>query len=528
MSENSNNDDTDCTLAIMRRLTRPLIHAPSIDELSDVLLEPWPIRVAVSPTDYTTLNHWKQQEHTELFRQMLLWPPGEDQGEGGNDNVYDNNNNDNQNSNRPTAHLHPFFSFGDPTQPFFFEPAQDIGNCLRNLLLHQLASHQAIGHDVTLSAHGVDLFLGTGENFHKDEVSQLTISPHHYLLRCHHDRTAQELQFGYHYHTKEFASGGDTGEDCPFHKLHVVSLQDKNWRLTTCIILKNLARILLCLKDFAVPLVARPEKLSLVQQVNLDEVDDNGSHSPKRRRSNGSQYMQCIQKVYDNDYICNIFNATVSNMIDIYQAMGDAQVPYSDRVVSVVQGEVDHKRIVRFAPVGRSYLPENVQELLDALICVVKALLALGKLGIMHRDIRWANVFHALQDDGSTFSNEWYLFDFEYAAYSPQEAFPAHTLTPGNHAPEMMLHYDHTASETMEEDKPPSEPHDIAVDIWGLGYLIQHAHVDIPASLAPALLALQQECLQDHPKARPTARQCLERLEALKAKPLSICYEDYF
>jgi hypothetical protein len=78
----------------------------------------------------------------------------------------------------------------------------------------------------------------------------------------------------------------------------MVSLHDDNLQLTTSILLKNLARILLCLKNFAIPLVARPEKLSLIRQR--------------------------IQKVHDSDYICNIFNATVQNMIDVYGKIGDA------------------------------------------------------------------------------------------------------------------------------------------------------------------------------------------------------------
>jgi len=44
-----------------------------------------------------------------------------------------------------------------------------------------------------------------------------------------------------------------------------------------------------------------------------------------------------------------------------------------------------------------------------------------------------------------SFSNEWALFDFEYAAYAPKPAFPAHTLAAENHAPGTLL--------TEEEDK---------------------------------------------------------------------------
>jgi hypothetical protein len=56
------------------------------------------------------------------------------------------------------------------------------------------------------------------------------------------------------------------------------------------------------------------------------------------------------------------------------------------------------QRIVQFAPVGRSYLPETFDELMDALICVGETLVALGAIDIMHCGIRWANIFHALDE----------------------------------------------------------------------------------------------------------------------------------
>jgi hypothetical protein len=518
MSTNSSSSkDRDYTLAVVRRLTRPLIDAPHRDDLADILMNPWPIRVTVSPTDYTTLNHWKGQSHTSLFQSMFEWPGEESSISSGDDAI------------RLTAHLHPFFSFGDPSSPFFFNPWEDIGNCLRNLLLHKLASHQTSGHDVTLSTHEVDIFIATGSNFAEAEISSLRLSPQYYLLRCHHDKEEDELQFGYHCYCPPKLTNCESGEVISmstFHKLHIVSLRDENWRLTTCIILKNLARILFCLKDFAIPLVARPEKLALVTIGETTSETETSSviHPTKRKRSIASVGQQRIQKVYENEFICNIFNATVSNMIQIYQTMKDAHVPYTDHIVSVVeengafQDAGTKRRVIQFAPVGRSYLPENFEELLDALICVTKTLVSLGKLGIMHRDIRWANVFHALDDSSGnkerSFTREWVLFDFEYAALAPQEAFPALTLTSANHAPEMVLKDD--------EEINGCKPHDMAVDIWGLGFLMQHAEVDIPESHAADMAIMKWSCLQANPSDRPTADQCLERLEVLKEKPTSV------
>jgi hypothetical protein len=367
-------------------------------------------------------------------------------------------------------------------------------------------------------------------------VSNLRLSAQHYLLRCHHDKEKHELQFGYHYYIcAPNLPKSESGEGIPvstFQNLHRVSLRDDNWRLTTCIILKNLARLLSCLKDFAIPLVARPEKLSVVTIAEPTSSGETSSGNWNRGIINPGQ--QRIQKVYENEFICNIFNATVSNMIRIYQTMKDAQVPYTDHIESVVEDTGDfevtgnRRRIIQFAPIGRTYLPENLIELLDALICVTKTLVSLGKLGIMHRDIRWANVFHAFDglshaNKELSFTSEWVLFDFEYAAFAPQEAFPAHTLTPGNHAPEMIL----KADEDNDFCEKPLKPHDVAVDIWGLGFLIQHAEVDIPESHAAEMVEMTCHCLQENPKDRPTAEECLGRLESLRAKPASVSFEAY-
>eukprot|EP00545_Synedropsis_sp_CCMP1620_P008101 CAMPEP_0119022422 /NCGR_PEP_ID=MMETSP1176-20130426/27991_1 /TAXON_ID=265551 /ORGANISM="Synedropsis recta cf, Strain CCMP1620" /LENGTH=215 /DNA_ID=CAMNT_0006977281 /DNA_START=259 /DNA_END=906 /DNA_ORIENTATION=- len=208
-------------------------------------------------------------------------------------------------------------------------------------------------------------------------------------------------------------------------------------------------------------------------------------------------------------------------MIYIYRTIENAKVPHTNRLVSMVENK-EGGRICRFTPVGRSYLPLNLKELLDALICVSEALVAMHALGIMHRDIRWANVFHNTSRNDNirnlqpepellTSSHEWTLFDFEFAALVPQTAFEAHTLTPGNHAPEMV----------NTEDHEVHSEHGLPVDIWGLGYLLQHSYVDVPASHASELQKLRNDCLNKIPIDRPAAAHCLEVFLALKEKPPS-------
>lgn len=451
-----------CTLAVIRALTQPLVVPPAIEELRNALLKPWNLRVPVDKTDCATQHHWQDQKHTALFESMFDWEANE---------------------GKSTASLHPYFSFSLPsTFQFFVPPWKEVGNCLRQLLFHQIGSRQTCD-SITLTSHHVHLFVATAAFYPDGEIVTLKscTAPGYFLLRCHHDVLQQQLVFGYHTKT-----GG-----CfqTFHRVIELSLQDEDWRPKTCVILTNLARIIHCLKDYTIPLNwNQSEKLSIVQQ---DQTE-------------------YIQKVYKADTIGGISNATVSNMIDIYLVLEKANVPHTDRLASVKKLE-DKTTICQFNPIGRSYLPENLDELLCALICVAEALVAMHSLHIVHRDIRWANVFHALSPDREGFTNEWVLFDFEFAAWAPQPAFASHTLTPGNHAPEMV--------DTDLEHH--SQTHGAAVDVWGLGYLMKHAHVDIPASHEVALEQLQGDCLQADPKQRPTAEECLDRLKKLIALPKS-------
>ena len=64
--------------------------------------------------------------------------------------------------------------------------------------------------------------------------------------------------------------------------------------------------------------------------------------------------------------------------------------------------------------------------------------------------------------------------------------------------------------------------HTTAVDIWGLGYLIQQSYVDVPKSHASELELLQTKCMEENPSRRPTAIECLNILKELQqARPIS-------
>ena len=64
---------------------------------------------------------------------------------------------------------------------------------------------------------------------------------------------------------------------------------------------------------------------------------------------------------------------------------------------------------LEFAPVGYMTIPENENELRDAIRDVLKVVKILHVNKVVHRDIRWENIIK-LTNDG------WILIDFEEAA----------------------------------------------------------------------------------------------------------------
>ncbi|XP_002976437.2 uncharacterized protein LOC9648867 [Selaginella moellendorffii] len=130
-----------------------------------------------------------------------------------------------------------------------------------------------------------------------------------------------------------------------------------------------------------------------------------------------------------------------------------------------------------------------VPELLKALLHVSSALCYAHERGVIHRDVSWRNVGLELT------SNQWVLFDWDESCTSPAPC-AAVTLSGACHAPEISL-----------------GPHDTAVDVWGLGWLIHTSKV----TLTQELEELRDDCLEEQPKARPTMTSCTDRLQKMFA-----------
>jgi hypothetical protein len=142
-----------------------------------------------------------------------------------------------------------------------------------------------------------------------------------------------------------------------------------------------------------------------------------------------------------------------------------------------------------FERVGIESKPQNQLQLVNALRCVLTALVGLHKKGFIHRDLRWPNVLlHA--------SGYWTLIDFDDAVAAPASDTSAGHLSRESHALEMF----------------DRKTHSFPVDVWGVGHLIVTSGVGITNLL---LDQLKHSLMATDPDARPTAEAALAQLETI-------------
>ncbi|KAG6941366.1 hypothetical protein JG688_00018704 [Phytophthora aleatoria] len=173
----------------------------------------------------------------------------------------------------------------------------------------------------------------------------------------------------------------------------------------------------------------------------------------------------------------------------VYGAMDRAGVSNVDRLTELRE----QKRTAVFEPRGTMARPSNLLELFDALRDVLQALVALHRLGWIHRDIRWSNVIRQ-RGCGS-----WFLIDFVDAATSPQPSSSGQHLNKEEHAPEIFVE---------------NGVHTTAVDIWAIGYLIETSGVkwwDLADRSSFYRLLITKD-----PASRPSAEEALRDLVGLQ------------
>ncbi|CAJ0920939.1 8471_t:CDS:2 [Entrophospora sp. SA101] len=132
----------------------------------------------------------------------------------------------------------------------------------------------------------------------------------------------------------------------------------------------------------------------------------------------------CIEIGYD---IKKIFpsEAKVSHLKNIYGFIDNYKIKCVEKLI------YSHENVIYLEPRGEEKKPQNPNELLKALICVLTCLEGLHNIKpspVMHRNIQWPNIIQ--------YGNQYILIDFDFASFSPSNE-NLQDLNPDNHAPEI-------------------------------------------------------------------------------------------
>jgi len=139
----------------------------------------------------------------------------------------------------------------------------------------------------------------------------------------------------------------------------------------------------------------------------------------------------------------------IRHLESVYKMLVTKNVPYVDKCKLTI---VEHEQAIYLEPKGFTVRPSTEVELLQAIVCVLRALQVLHKEPpLYHRDIRWENVMKRTE------ANTWFLIDWDDAAGSDNKA--ASHLCPETHCPTLF-----------------KDGHGAEVDVWGVGFLISAAH----------------------------------------------------
>ncbi|KAK3403796.1 hypothetical protein EUGRSUZ_K00183 [Eucalyptus grandis] len=182
---------------------------------------------------------------------------------------------------------------------------------------------------------------------------------------------------------------------------------------------------------------------------------------------------------------------------EIYDFL-DHRVPHAEFICRSSEKDL----ALVFKPRGCKSKPANCEQLVEALMYVTKALVALHDLSFMHRHLSWDKVMRRSDGEG-----EWFICGFDDATGAPQ-------INPhggsggaggggearGPHAPEMV----------------GRGLHGVKVDVWGVGYLVKTCGLT-SSGLPKMLRDLQSRCLDPNPEHRPTAADCYHHLLQLQS-----------
>lgn len=166
---------------------------------------------------------------------------------------------------------------------------------------------------------------------------------------------------------------------------------------------------------------------------------------------------------------------------EIYDFL-DHRIPHAEFVYQFTEKDL----ALVFKPRGCKIKPTNYEQLVEALKCVTKALVALHDLSFMHRDLSWEKVLKRVDRE-----NDWFLTGFDEAVGAPQ-IYPHGEIGRGRYAPEMERGL-----------------HGVKVDVWGVGELVKSCGL---TGVPKMLRELQNRCLEQNAENRPTAADCYHHL----------------
>ncbi|RUS15861.1 hypothetical protein BC937DRAFT_91879 [Endogone sp. FLAS-F59071] len=195
-----------------------------------------------------------------------------------------------------------------------------------------------------------------------------------------------------------------------------------------------------------------------------------------------------IKKEYtDKTYAMRDYR--ISKLRSVYRALAAIKVPNVDRL-SHSFCDLKHGAVAYLVPRGMDVKPSNARKMLEALACILEALVVMhkGAKPIYHRDIRWPNV---IRQPGDMKPSRWFLIDWDDATSLPTKA--AKHLDQSNHAPEVF-----------------QNNHGGEVDIWSVEQLMRETHIlALSKDIKAAGRWMQRR------KYRPTAEDALKTINDL-------------
>ncbi|KAF8379364.1 hypothetical protein HHK36_028798 [Tetracentron sinense] len=171
---------------------------------------------------------------------------------------------------------------------------------------------------------------------------------------------------------------------------------------------------------------------------------------------------------------------------EIYDFL-ERRIPHAEYIIRASEKEL----ALIFKPRGCKTQPSSIEEVVEALKYVTKALVALHDVSFMHRDLGWDRV--VMRRSGK--EKEWFVGGFEMAVGAPQ-IYPHEGMVGPRQAPEMGRGL-----------------HGVKVDVWGVGQLVKTCGLAVPK----VLRELQNRCLDHNPEHRPTAAECYHHLLQLQS-----------